>query len=163
MRAGSAARPSADQFAEGLAAAALALVLSGCSRAEARPQWIVIVDTNAPITGQIENEPHWADAAVDTLRIDVTGSPTEQFIVHDVFDWPLSFGVVPGDSSSDVVLRIRAFRASRALQEPDSALLAPPPSVAIDRSITLRKPERGVEEVGVLLDVGCMGVLSQFG
>lgn len=135
----------------------------GCSTdAPARGQWVVEVDTNAPLVGQLAGEPHWSDVAVDTLRVDIDGVESEEFVLPDTPNWPVSFGVLPPSDGTRPTVRLRAFRAARATPEPGQSVSNPIRSLAIDRLLEL-PPIDAVTRVRVVLDLGCIGVLSQFG
>ena len=148
------------------AAAALALVaacVGGCSPAPpARPQLLVVIDTNAPVTGMLAGDPDLsADAAIDTLRIDVLDRDnrtvgSETFVAPDPRDWPISFGIV---SDAAVRLRLVAYRAlfSQRLE----GETVPHREVAIDRAVELPAPD-AFSEVSIVLDAACRGVAPSF-
>ena len=154
-----------------LAIPALAMSPSACSStASPHPQLVVVIDTDAHV---VEELPARGDvspaAAIDSLRVDVLDSSnrtyaTNAFILSDASSWPLSFGVAAGVQSSEVRLRIRAFRA--LLAHPGthngSSVLDPPPEVTIERLAWLVLPTSGVSRVRVLLTENCMGISSSF-
>lgn len=148
----------------------VAIPLLACSsQAPRRAQLLVIVDTNAPLVGQVLADPTLSpDAAIDTVRIDVLdvdGKVTDSLdvLAPDPLDWPISFGVKPS-SKDRVRLRIRAFRARFANSgEIDGrATLEPPAQIAIDRAVDIALPASGKRTVRVLLDEDCLGRPAQF-
>lgn len=157
-----------------LPVAICALLFAGVAcRAEtaARPQLIVVVDTNAPVVGQLTAFPELAEAsAVDTVRVDLvrddrTVVDFRDFTAPDSRDWPLSFGIVSEPGAPAVVrLRIRAFRAARASRGTlgGATTLEPLPSLTIDRLVELALPERDVRSVRITLDSACMGAAASF-
>ena len=140
------------------------LATLGCGDAEVRPQWVLEVDTDAPLTGQLVSEPLLpgpeipAVAAIDTVVIEILGSAGDvidqrETVAVDERDWPLSFGIVPREEGTRI--RIRAFRGQSAV--PDSeGQLAPPPRLTIDRLVVL-DPATEKETLRVTLALGCMG------
>jgi formylglycine-generating enzyme required for sulfatase activity len=146
--------------------------LAACSEATPRPQIVVVVDTDAPLTGQaLLDETLSPDAAVDTLRIDVfddTGYAYDfrDFVAPDPSDWPLSFGVATPESAGAgrVHLRIRAFRGGLATSQllNGEAVLEPRPEIAIDRLVDLDLPGEGIQTVFVPLSFDCLGVTPSF-
>ena len=150
--------------------AAAALVT--CSdEAPARAQLLIVLDTNAPVVGQLAGDAALSvDAAIDTVRIDIiddVGQPYDfrDFVAPDARDWPLSFGVAAGDFEGRTLrFRIRAFRG--ALVTPgslrDVTTVEPHPEVTIDRLVSLSLPSEGVRTVGILLDADCIGVPVKF-
>lgn len=141
---------------------ALSVAISGlaCGDPEPRPQWVVVLDTDAPLTGQLAGgQADVADAAIDTLRIDVlraTGSriETREIVAPDPRDWPVSFGVVT-DEDPGLQVRIRAFRGREAAVDADG-LVAPPPRRTIDRLVRFEGTPDGREEVGIRLALACL-------
>jgi formylglycine-generating enzyme required for sulfatase activity len=130
----------------------------------ARPQWLLVVDTDAALTGQLASRPDLPPlAAIDTLRIDVIGtdgrvSDSRELVVPDARDWPLSFGVV-ADGRARV--RLRAFRGGAAVPDAEGGLL-PPPRTTIDRLVVLEEPPEAKEPVGITLSFACLGALPSF-
>jgi formylglycine-generating enzyme required for sulfatase activity len=156
---------------DSLSAILLAASALACRSSDPRPQLVVIVDTDAPVSGQLFEDPELsAAAAIDALRIDVlsvdasSGAPLEvrELVAPDARDWPLSFGIATPESRSvdRVRVRLRAFRG--ALAVPDGALLVPRREVAIDRLIELRLPSAGVVRVRVDLSFDCFGRSASF-
>ena len=155
----------------------LAITLAGfgivqCSQhAPARAQLLVLVDTDAPLVGQLGAHPEVsADAAVDALRIDVLGASnavyaTNLFVVADPSSWPVSFGVLPpSDGGADVRLRLRAFRArfARPGSVNGALTLDPIPEVTIDRIVQAALPDAGVGSIEVTLLSDCRGIFPSF-
>ncbi len=143
-------------------AVALAPALLSCGgELPARPQLVVIVDTDAPVTGQVLSDPQLSlDAAVDRVRVDRieadgSVSTSRSFVVHEAIDWPLSFGVV---GTGEITLRIRAYRAVDATTASDG-LDEPPATMAIDRLVVLTPPTEGVRAVRVDLASDCRNAL----
>jgi formylglycine-generating enzyme required for sulfatase activity len=138
------------------------------SSAAARPEVVVVVDTDAPLVGQLSLHPELSpDAAVDTVRVDVLDSAdavTEirTFLVPDPAEWPLSFGVVPA-ADGQVRLRIRLFRALFASSATESgvAVLEPPRQVTIERLVHATA-STGMQRLRVLLTEDCLGTASRF-
>jgi formylglycine-generating enzyme required for sulfatase activity len=152
-----------------------AVALIACSsELPPRPQLVVILDTDAPVIGQIADHPELSlDAAVDTVRVDVIDVANQNatynlrdFVAPEPLDWPISFGVKSTEVALDkpVRLRIRAFRGAFAEKGEllGLATLEPPASVTIDRLVDLNPPEDGVLHVRILLSAGCRGDLVSF-
>jgi formylglycine-generating enzyme required for sulfatase activity len=143
------------------AIAGVGLAHTGCS-ADARPQLVLHVDTDAPLAGQLLDDTLSSDAAVDTLRVEVFSADLttlideRQFVLPDVADWPLSLGIASADGASSVVVRLRSWRGSFARQQD------PPHEVILDRLVGLELPRDGVQHVGVRLSSECRGVYSSF-
>ena len=141
----------------------------GCSeQTDPRPQLVVVLDTNVPITGQLRDDATLpADAAIDTVRIDAIAGDqvydVEEVLASSVLDWPISFGLI-GATDAPVLLRIRAFRALRSERaiEAGSQVREPLPGASIDRVVRLRAPQAGVEIVRIMLDGACFGTGSRF-
>jgi formylglycine-generating enzyme required for sulfatase activity len=148
------------------------VALVGCTAdAEPRPQLVVIVDTDAPVVGQLTVSRQLAAvAAIDTVRVDIVSDDREvidfrDFTAPDPRDWPLSFGVVSDAGGKALVrLRLRAFRASRAHRGElgGSTTVEPPASLSIDRVVELALPSSGVQTVRVVLSAACLGALPSF-
>jgi formylglycine-generating enzyme required for sulfatase activity len=149
--------PSTSHF--GLRHASLAILLMGCGDPEPRPQWVLELDTDAPLTGQLLGQPMLpAVVAIDTLRIDLLADDgslveTREATAPDARDWPMSFGVVVDDDAAR--LRIRAFRGQDAVPDGEGQLL-PPPRQTIDRLVVL-EPADEKRERRVLLSLACLG------
>jgi formylglycine-generating enzyme required for sulfatase activity len=143
---------------------------SACTRAE--PQLVVVVDTDAPVIGDLAADAGLATrslaGAVDWVRVDViedeggTGQEYE-FPVPDESDWPVSFGVFApgggGPSSGVAHLRVRAFGAAFATpgELGGRPTRDPIPEIAIDRLVDIPFPSGGVERRRILLASDCMG------
>ena len=149
------------------------LLLCGvaCSPATAvRSQLLVVIDTDAHLAGELASRPDVSpDAAVDSLRIDVLDTAnvaydTNLFLVPEIANWPVSFGVVAAGTGATVRLRVRAFRARFA--EPGTefgkATLDPPVEVTLDRLVFIPIPASGMATVRVLLSMDCLGIASSF-
>lgn len=142
--------------------------LLGCSsEGDPRAQLVIVVDTDAPVVGQLAGAPDLSgDAAVDTLRVDFIGDQgvayaTQTFVVPEVVDWPISFGVVTpeGAAGQNVLLRLRAFRATLAGLEQigGSTELRPRTEAAIDRLVQLPLSDEEVLSHRVTLSFECFG------
>ncbi len=153
-----------------LAFAALAGLggLAACSTtAPARPQLVVVLDTDAPVVGQLAEHPELsADAAIDTVRVDVLDTKNvavdlRDLVVPEKAGWPISFGVA---LTGRVRLRIRAFRGrlARAGTLGDAGTLESPPEVTIERIVDIDSPTSGVRRVLVKMASDCLGVQSSF-
>ncbi len=152
------------------AAGALLGALPACKGvATPRPQAVVVVDTDSPVVAQLVGHPEIsADAAIDTLLIEVLedadgGGPqvieTQELILPDPADWPVSFGVAaPVDGSGGVRrIRLRAFQGQRALPD-DCEGQSPPPGMTIDRLIDVPLPSSSVVYARVTLASDCRGL-----
>ncbi len=145
---------------------------AGCTEdAIARPQLIVVVDTDAPVVGQLTTSPDLAAAAaVDTVRVDLVRDDRDvvdfrDFTAPDPRDWPLSFGIASQPGAPALVrLRIRAFRQSRASRGllNGSTTIEPAPSTTIDRLVEIQLPSSGVQTVRVTLASACIGAHPSF-
>lgn len=152
-----------------LTLALFALFLAACSsEATPRPQLLVVVDTDLPVTDQIG--PIAPQAAVDTLRVDIIGpdgSVTDflDVVAPNALDWPISFGVAPiADDDDPVLLRLRLFRGRDAVAGENSGrtTIEPPRYTSVDRLASLRFPTEGVRRVLVALAADCLGVPARF-
>jgi formylglycine-generating enzyme required for sulfatase activity len=160
-------------------ALAALLAIGGCGdEGTARPQLLVVVDTDAPVSGQAVRHPELSrDAAIDTVRVDAIstdGSNTSydlrSFVAPeaevDASDWPISFGIAATEIALErpVLLRIRAFRGelSVAGESAGKATLDPVREVTIDRFVEVDVPPEGVVRIEVVLAADCLGVLAQF-
>lgn len=148
----------------------LALTLAGCDpEAPPRPQVILYVDTDMPLLAQID-EGTSADAAIDTLRVEILDDALEVVDFRMVGltggELPLSFGI-PTDTTSTgkVLIRIRAFRAlfSAPGQLLDAPVLDPRPEVTVDRLVELDLPAEGIAMRSVVLRGECIGKRARFG
>ncbi|MBW2523275.1 MAG: SUMF1/EgtB/PvdO family nonheme iron enzyme [Deltaproteobacteria bacterium] len=141
---------------------------ASCSEsADPLPQLVVVVDTNAPVAGQVASVPSWQGVAVDTVRVDVltpSDSPSREFVLPEPTDWPLSFGVAPAEGEP-MLLRIRAFSSRWASPGVFEGIEVSDPyrPLTIDRLVELRRPEEDVSRVRVLLDADCLGALVELG
>jgi formylglycine-generating enzyme required for sulfatase activity len=153
--------------------AAFTLVLSAAcsSDPQARPQLVVVLDTDAPVVGQIVDRSGLSPAvAIDTVRVDVISGDRDVADYRDVTapdprDWPISFGVASQSGTSRVIrLRVRAFRASLASRGLLNGIttLEPPENALIDRIVDVEQPERGMKTVRIVLATACFGAPASF-
>ncbi len=135
-----------------------------------RPQLVVHVDLDMPVTGQLRDDLS-NDAAVDTVRVEVFTSDKKPvgsrlFSVGSAASLPLSFGI-PGGVATDgqVLIRLRAFRAGYSTpgQQDGDPVLDPPPPLTVDRLVTLRFSAAGVVDASVVLHGDCFGKPVRFG
>jgi len=139
---------------------ALLGLCQGCALAPARPQLVVTIDTDAPLTLQAASDPRLSlDAAIDRVRVEQLDKQgnienVRVFTAPSTLDWPISFGLV---SAGPVTLRIRAYRALDAQPATSAGALydVPDPSTTIDRLVTLTGPAAGVEHASILLRSEC--------
>ena len=142
-----------------------ALTFCACT-ADARPQLVLHVDTDAWLTSQLATfDALSRDATIDLLRIDVLdgSDAVQEVIVADPSAWPVSFGVrSPGPSDATIRLRLRAFQRAFASTrvEQGRSTLEPPPEVTIERVVELPLPTDGVVHKLVRLSFDCMNVPS---
>ncbi|MBK7583827.1 MAG: formylglycine-generating enzyme family protein [Myxococcales bacterium] len=143
--------------------------VAGCTpTAENRPQLVVILDTDLPVSGQLLSDPKISpDAAIDTLRIDLlddTGASSGLLTVvaSDPADWPVSFGIAGG--SGRVRVRARAFRSGWAGsgESGGESVFEPVDALTVGRVIELDLPSDGVRRVRAVLRGDCLGVPSSF-
>lgn len=136
----------------------------GCGEPEPRPQWVLVIDTDAPLTGQIVSEPLLPGpefptvAAIDSLLVEILGEDgrvidERQTVAADERDWPLSFGVVVEEGRTRI--RIRAFQGQSAVPD-DEGRSVPAPRQTIDRLVVL-EPASDKRTVRLTLALGCMG------
>ena len=125
--------------------------IAGCSGeiADARPQWIVVVATDAPV-------PQFGDRMVVEL-LDEQGAPCAGcrriFDVSHTDRWPLSFGVQPSELGGTPRIRVRLYRTS------DAGADGTPGSVAaIDTLARLPMLGAGITRVAIELRMDCFGV-----
>jgi formylglycine-generating enzyme required for sulfatase activity len=162
-----------DAFGSLLARAACLASVAACGTREApaRPQLVVVIDSDAPIVSQLSGHPEISsDATIDTVRIDVLGADNvvrevQEIVALDSSSWPITFGVVSdADATRAVTLRVRAFRGSFA--SPGSAagkpVLDPPREASIDRLATIALPTSDVHVVRIVLRSDCMGTPVSF-
>ena len=143
----------------------LAAALVGCaSEEEARPQLLVVLDTDLPLSSQaFANEAFSSDAAIDAVRIEVLDDdglpgPALTLIVPDESNWPISFGAI---SASGVVrLRIRVFSSKWAKAVDDG--VEPLAALSVTRTLEIRMPTAGVKRVRVVARGDCLGLPSDF-
>lgn len=157
---------------------ACAVAAAGCSNDPvARPQLVVVVDTDAPVVGQLAASPALSSsldlssvAAIDTVRIDLVRDDREvidfrDFTAPDPRDWPLSFGVVSEAGGTSLVrLRIRGFRATRGVRGvlAGATTVEPLASLSIDRLVEIDLPASGIHTVRLVLSAACMGAAPSF-
>lgn len=155
-----------------LAFAALVSAAACSSRAPARPQLLVVLDTDAPVVGQLADHSELSpDGAIDTVRVDVMDTKNvttelRDFVVPEKAGWPISFGVQTPDVrlAGRVRLRIRAFRGRLAHGGTlgDAGTLESPPEVTIDRLVDLDAPTSGVRRILVRIAADCLGMQPNF-
>jgi formylglycine-generating enzyme required for sulfatase activity len=151
-----------------LAGLLLVLPIASCAAdTPPRPQWLIVVDTDLPVVGQLSGDETLSPAsAVDTVRIDILGSDlrieqAQQVVAPDVRDWPVSFGVLaPRDASrARVLVRIRVFRASIAAAEDGEPL----PRLTTERLLALDvSSASGAPRIRVDLSGDCLGRPSTY-
>jgi formylglycine-generating enzyme required for sulfatase activity len=148
---------------------AASLASPGCSSsAAARAEVVFVVDTDAPVVGELALHPELSqDSAVDTLRVDILDASNavtlvKSFLVPELESWPLSFGVVP-PADGQVRVRIRLFRAlfASAGSVDGVAVLDPPTQTTIDRFVQLTATG-GLQRFRVLLAEDCLGTPANF-
>jgi formylglycine-generating enzyme required for sulfatase activity len=140
-----------------------------CSTGDApRKQWLVWIDTDAPVVGMLDAHPELSpDAAVDTVlfeALDHNGAAFDSRLViaPDPRDWPVSFGILPPPAGEDHVrIRARAWN-SAFVRATDPATLATSANVIIDRLIDLSAIGDGVDARLVTLSGDCMGARPAF-
>ena len=147
-------------------------LLACSSEGEPRAQLLLVVDTDAPVVGQLAGSPTLSgDAAIDTLRVDFLGDQgvayaSQTFLAPEALDWPISFGVESpeGSAGEPVVIRLRAFRGVLAEVEQigEDTELRPRPEAAIDRLVEIPLPEEGVQGYRVTLALECFGSGARF-
>jgi formylglycine-generating enzyme required for sulfatase activity len=175
-RACGAATLSAPVIASLAAAVATLAIGAGCSDAgDPRPQLVVIIDTDAPVIADVlDDDTLSLDAAIDTVRVDAIAADGSNhpydlrtFTVPERDNWPLSFGVAPGEVSFErpILLRVRAFRGVMAAPgEIDGiATLDPIRETAIDRLVEVDAPAEGIARILVTLASDCRGAPALFG
>lgn len=148
------------------------VVLVGCTDVvTARSQLLVVVDTNAPLTGQLDDEDLPEQLALDTLRVDLIardGSVSDflDVVAPEAGDWPLSFGVVPEDAQGEpLLLRLRLFSGASATtgENQGRSTIEPERALTIDRLVAAPFPVQGIRTIGVRLDADCVGRPARFG
>ncbi len=136
-----------------IAIAALVTPMAACRGeiADARPQWTVVVATDAPV-------PQFGDRLVVEL-LDEQGAPCSGcrriFDVSHGDKWPLSFGVLPSELGGTPRMRVRLYRTA------DAGSDGTPGSVAgIDALARLPALGAGITRVAVELRMDCFGVAA---
>jgi formylglycine-generating enzyme required for sulfatase activity len=142
-------------------------LLACSSEGEPRAQLLIVVDTDAPVVGQLPDSPTLSgDAAIDSLRVDFLGDQgtayaSQTFVAPEALDWPISFGVVTpeGEAGKPALIRLRAFRGLLAEVEQigEDTEPRPRPEAAIDRLVEIPLPGDGVEGHRVTLSLQCFG------
>ena len=139
--------------------------------ADPRPQLVVVLDTDAPLVGQLGTLTDRAEvAAIDAVRVDIVRDDRSvvdfrDFTAPDARDWPLSFGVVSEDGAPSIVrLRVRAFREASARSGilDGQTALDPAPSRTIDRIVEIALPASGLAYARVTLSMACLGAAARF-
>jgi formylglycine-generating enzyme required for sulfatase activity len=145
------------------------VLVAGCSsQGTPLPQVVLVVDTDAPVSGQLLQHPEMSpDAAIDTVRVDVINGTNvidfRDLVVSEPSDWPLSFGIAPQKGApSSLRVRVRAFRGffAQAGTLGMTATLEPPKEVTIDRLVDVPLPIQGVLTLQIVLREDCLGVPS---
>ena len=149
--------------------AALSAASLGCSSDSDAPrgQVVLFIDTDAPIASEALSEDYKRDASVDTLRVDILDGEdrpiqgmTRIITASDVSNWPVSFGLEPGDARV-ARMRLRTFRArnAEAKTDPDTKaqVYEPIAGYTIDRLVELPLPDKGAFAVRVVLRAACRG------
>lgn len=138
-----------------LAVLAVPLVLGACGDDEAspRPQWLVVVSTDAviPLMGDrmlVELLDKDGQLACTSCRREAVVSPAEK--------WPVSFGIASPNGSIEVYVRVQLYRGDRLGSDGQ-----PRPDTALDFLGALPPVGEGVNKVGVHLVVDCMGQPTQ--
>jgi len=147
-------------------------LLACSSEGDPRAQLLIVVDTDAPVVGQLPGSPTLSgDAAIDSLRVDFLGDQgaayaSQTFVAPEVLDWPISFGVVTPEGLADepALIRLRAFRGVLADVEQigDDTELRPRAETAIDRLVAIPLAEDGVQGYRVTLSLECFGRSARF-
>jgi formylglycine-generating enzyme required for sulfatase activity len=167
-----------------LRAPCIALLFALCA-ACSPPHLLVLVDTDAPVLGQLAGRPELPpDAAIDTLRVDILDEADHllelcEINASETSAWPVSFGVRVPEGVRSARLRLRAFqrafarglsgepprtpRSCGAATIPGQLVLTdPPPEVTIDRVVELPLPSEGTARIGVILAFECLGTPTDF-
>jgi formylglycine-generating enzyme required for sulfatase activity len=160
---------------EVLVIAAAASISASCN--DRRPQLLLVVDTDAPVSAQLLTDSTLSpDAVVDTVRIDRFDADwhpvciddvecTANFVLPDPSLWPFSFGVAtPPGGASTLHLRLRLFRGARAAKgfgaigDRTFTTIDPGTEATIDRLVEVQLPASGEVQAYVLLSADCLGV-----
>lgn len=155
----------------------LLLFSVGCN-----PQYVVVIDTDAPTLSQVlaPNAGLSPDAAIDLVRVDVMDGKGQLLDVCELSaprleDWPLSFGVA---ANEPVRLRVRGFKSERRRSSVATgfarrcgetidatkplSVAEPYPEATIDRVVDLATMSTGSKTVRIKLALGCMGAPADF-
>ena len=129
--------------------AVVAVLSCGDREADPRPQWLVVVTTDAHI-------PSMGDRMLVEL-LDRSGELAcaacrREAVVAPASLWPISFGIASPDDGSDVYVRVRLYRADHLGSNGQ-----PLAETAIDTMGALPPAQAGVNRVGVHLVVDCLG------
>lgn len=150
--------------------AALALAVASCQDAPVRPQLVLYVDVDMPVTSQARDDVS-PDALFDSLRIEVLDGDDELiaarvFSIANADALPLAFAI-PSEvtASGNVTVHLRAFRAAFAKngQQGGEPILDPRGEVSVDRLVSLSLPTEGILRRSVLLSGDCIGIPVSFG
>jgi formylglycine-generating enzyme required for sulfatase activity len=149
---------------------AIAACASCSSSAPPRAELVVVIDTDAHLVGELADRAEVSpDAAIDTVRVDVLDAndkiyDSQTLIVPDKESWPITFGVLPNGSATEVRLRIRAFRGrfGQAGVVNGGATVDPPADVTIDRLAVFALPKSDLSRARVSLATDCIGTPSSF-
>jgi formylglycine-generating enzyme len=131
--------------------------LSGCGekKAVARPQWTVVVSTDAPV-------PHLADRLLLEV-LDASGEPAckscrLELGVGSPQAWPVSFGVVPPAGGGSLRVRARLYLSGRS-----GADGLPAGNLMIDRTGLLSSAPEGEARLALELPMACFGLMTELG
>lgn len=146
-------------------------------------QWVVIIDTDAPVPGMLATHPELSPAAaIDVVRVDVLGQDGElldvcELVAPEAANWPLSLGVAASDAPP-VLMRVRAFRRLYARSVistghhrlcgqdiPPGQVLSlnePPPELTIDRVVELPHDVVSTQHIQITLSLDCIGAVPSF-
>jgi formylglycine-generating enzyme required for sulfatase activity len=131
--------------------AALALTVVGCEGevADVRPQWTIVIGTDAPV-------PQLGDRLLLEI-LDEQGESAcsgcrRQLGVARPDQWPISFGVVPPEGGGELRVRARLYRSGHTGYD------GLPGSDLILDAVGRLPPVQGVTLVGLELRMDCFGV-----
>jgi formylglycine-generating enzyme required for sulfatase activity len=143
--------------------------LASCDAAP-RPEVVLSIDVDMPLAAALDDATS-ADAAVDTLRVDILGAD-KHLIDHRTFNLsspgalPVSFGIASSIATDGfVVARIRAFRAALAApgELAGDPVLDPRPEATVERLVRVDLTGENVVQKSLVLTGDCIGVRPRFG